>query len=147
MVRRSVALVLLCVGALLALSASMAQADTGEIIEPQKNPATNADGWQAGTCLTNEPATGVKCGPQTGAAFFTKAGGHPPIGFTQYIIRHGAIGEAALETAGGPIAVCPNAEGKCTTVTTIEEPEAGRTIKTLRVDLPPGLTVSPNATA
>jgi hypothetical protein len=143
MVRRSVALMLLCVGALLALSVSMAQADTGNIIEPQKNPATNADGWQAGTCLTNEPAAGVKCGPQTGAAFFTKAGGHPPIGFTQYIIRHGAIGLASFETAGGPIEACPGAN--CTPVTTIEEPEAGRTIKTLRVDLPPGLTVNPNA--
>ena len=149
MVRRSVSLALLCIGAILALSVSMAQADTGNIIEKQNNPPLNTDGWQAGTCLTDEPVTGepkVHCGPQTGPAFFTQAGGHPPVGFTQYIIRHGEIEEAALETAGGPIAACPNGEGKCTPTTTIEEPEAGRTIKTLRVDLPPGLTVNPNAT-
>ena len=124
MVRRSVGLRLLCVGALLALSVSMAQADTGNIVEPQKNPtvnlpATHGNGFQASTCLTDEPAGAspfYRCSAETGAALYTVAGGHPPIGFTQYIIRHGALGEAALENAGGPIAACPNAE-LCTPTT------------------------------
>jgi hypothetical protein len=135
MVRRSVAfLVLLCVGALFALPA-MASADTGEIVEPQGTPATNADGWQAGTCLTDEPVPGepeVHCGPQTGPAFATQAGGHPPVGFTQYTIQHEEITPTPIPgTVKAPI----------------KEPEVNKTIKTLKVDLPPGLTVNPNATS
>src|SRR6185437_10110715 len=141
MFRRSAVLVLLCVGALLAMSAS-ALADTGNIIEPQHNPPTNEDGWQAGTCLTDEPVTGepkIHCGPQTGPAFFIQAGGHPNVGFTQYIIQHAPITKAPLELEDGtPL---PNE----TPVTTITAPAANRDIKTLRVDLPPGLTVNPNA--
>jgi hypothetical protein len=124
----------------LVLAVPVAQADTGEIIMPQNKPPTNGDGWQAGTCLTNEPAAGVKCGPQTGAAFFKTAGGHPPVGFTQYIIQHGPITEAPLELADG------TKLGTETPVTTITPPAEDRDIKTLRVDLPPGLTVSPSAT-
>jgi hypothetical protein len=133
MVRRSAALVLLCIGVLFAVPA-LASADTGEIIEPQGTPPTNADGWQAGTCLTDEPVTGepkVHCGPNTGGAFFKQAGGHPPVGFTQYTIQH-----EPLTPIGGGAFVAP-----------IKEPEVNKTIKTLRVDLPPGLTVNPNATA
>jgi hypothetical protein len=139
MLKRSVGLVLLCVGALLALSVSMAQADTGEIIEPQNNPPLNTDGWQAGTCLTDEPVVGepkIHCGPQTGPAFFTQAGGHPPKGFTQYTIQHEPV-----EPSGLPSPPFPE-----TFKAAIKEPEVNRTIKTLRVDLPPGLTVNPNAT-
>jgi len=132
-------IVLAAVMALFALAASAARADTGNIIEPQHNPPTNADGWQAGTCLVNEPVAGVKCGPQTGAAFFKTAAGHPPIGFTNYIIQHGPITEAPLlNEEGNPLP----AE---TPVTTITPPVEDRDIKTLRVDLPPGLTVNPNA--
>jgi hypothetical protein len=132
MVRRSVALALLCIGALLAVPA-FASADTGEIIEQQNNPPSNADGWQAGTCLTDSIPFGEKtlhCGPNTGPAFFKQAGGHPPIGFTQYTIQH-----QGLTPIGGGAFVAP-----------IAEPEVNKTIKTLRVDLPPGLTVNPNAT-
>ncbi len=135
MFKRSVSLVLLCLVALLAVPISMASADTGEIIEPQLVPPSNYDGWQAGTCLTDEPIPGVSklhCGPQTGPAFFTQAGGHPPIGFTQYTIQHDPFRPSSL---GGETLVAP-----------IKEPEVNRTIKTLRVDLPPGLTVNPNAT-
>ncbi len=116
--------------------AASAQADTGNIIEPQHDPPTNADGWQAGTCLTNEPVPEVKCGPQTGAAFFKTAAGHPPVGFTNYIIQHSPITKAPLVPPFGGIEV---------PVTTITEPPQDRAIKTLRVDLPPGLTVNPNA--
>jgi hypothetical protein len=115
------------------VSVSIAQADTTEIIEGQNSPPTNTDGWQAGTCLTDEPVTGepkVHCGPQTGGAYFKQAGGHPPVGFTQYTIQH----EGPTPIGGGAF------------IAPIKEPEVNKTIKTLRVDLPPGLTVNPNAT-
>jgi hypothetical protein len=137
MAKRSLALLLLCLGALLAMPV-LAQADTTDIIEPQHNPPTNEDGWQAGTCKTDEPVAGepkIHCGPQTPGAFFTKAGGHPPVGFTQYIIQH--------ETPT-PLPSPPFPPGAV--AAPIKEPLADREIKTLRVDLPPGLTVNPNAT-
>lgn len=138
MVRRLIACAVMALW--LVAAVPVAQADTEDIIMPQSNPPTNGDGWQAETCLTNEPAAKVKCGPQTGAAFFKTAGGHPPVGFTQYIISHGPITEAPLEKADGtPLPVK-------TPVTTITPPADDRDIKTLRVDLPPGLTVNPNAT-
>jgi hypothetical protein len=98
------------------LAVPAAQADTGDIIAPQNVPHTAADGWQAGTCTTDTP----QCSPVTPAQFYTKAAGHPLIGFTQYTIK-------------------------------LEEYEAGKTIPigsagTIRVDLPPGLTVNPEAT-
>lgn len=137
MVRRLIAFAVTALWLVAAVPA--AQADTGNIIEPQHDPPTNEDGWQAGTCLTNEPVSEVKCGPQTGAAFFKTAGGHPPVGFTQYIIQHSPITKAPLELANGT--KLPTE----TPVTTITPPVADRDIKTLRVDLPPGLTVNPNA--
>jgi hypothetical protein len=137
MAKRSLALLLLCLGALLAMPV-LAQADTTDIIEPQHNPPTNSDGWQAGTCLTDEPVTGepkIHCGPQTPGAFFITAGGHPPVGFTQYIIQH--------ETPT-PLPSPPFPLGSV--AAPIKDPLADREIKTLRVDLPPGLTVNPDAT-
>lgn len=121
MAKRSIALLLMCLGALFAMPV-LAQADTGNIIEPQHDPPTAADGWQAATCTKDTP----KCSPETPEQFYTQAAGHPPIGFTQYIIRHSTIAPGALEP--------------------LEEPLEGRAIKTLRVDLPPGLTVNPQAT-
>ncbi|HEV7399753.1 MAG TPA: hypothetical protein VGN84_05730 [Solirubrobacterales bacterium] len=101
----------------LVFAVSVAQADTGNIIEKQHEPATAEDGWQAGTCTTDTP----QCAPGSPIEqFFRTAAGHPQIGFTQYTVKH--------------------------TV-----PEAGKAIpvgdvKTIRVDLPPGLTVNPEAT-
>lgn len=112
MVRR-----LLCAGlAGLCLAAlagpGLAQANTGDIIAPQNNPASATDGWQAGTCSA-EP-----CSPETPGAFFTQAAGHPPIGFTQFITKDG-------EGIGiDPVGV----------------------LKDIRVDLPAGLSVNPQAT-
>jgi hypothetical protein len=125
MAKRPLALFVLCLGALLAMPV-MAAADTQDIIEPQNQTPESRNGFQAGTCYSDEP---VKCSSETPELFFTQAGGHPPIGFTQYIIRHG-------EAPGGPFG----------TLMPVEEPIEDRTIKTLRVDLPPGLTVNPNAT-
>lgn len=125
MVRRSIAVLMLCMGALFAVPV-LAQADTGDIIEKQNEPPTAADGFQAITCTTDVP----QCSPQSPSPqFFTQAGGHPPVGFTQYIIKHGEIN-------AGPLGI----------LKPIEVPQEDRTIKTLRVDLPPGLTVNPEAT-
>jgi hypothetical protein len=129
MARRPIALLLMCLGVLWALPA-LALADTGDIIEPQNSPQTPEDGWQSGTCVTDTP----KCSVATPGQFFKQAAGHPPIGFTQYIIQH-IDGTGNVEPAAIPI---PTKE--------IKEPLANRTIKTLRVDLPPGLTVNPEAT-
>jgi hypothetical protein len=102
----------------------VAQADTGNIIEPQNNnPGLKTDGWQAGNCTSDTP---TKCSPETEGQFFKTAAGHPPIGFTQYIIQHTVTLANVIEP--------------------IVEPLEGRDIKTLRVDLPPGLTVNPEAT-
>lgn len=134
--KRAIALLFLCLGILSAMSAS-ALADTGNIIEPNSEPPNAANGWQAGTCKTDEPVGGepkIHCSPQTPGAFYTLAGGHPPIGFTQYIIKH-KLGEGKVEPAGIPF-----------TTAEIEDPGGDQSIKTLRVDLPPGLTVNPNAT-
>jgi hypothetical protein len=82
----------------------------------QHTPPTDEDGWQAGTC--NDP----ECAPQDPLAlgtFYETAAGHPPFGITQFIIRH-------------------------KTELTHLEPEVD--LKTLRVDLPVGLSVNPGAT-
>lgn len=133
MAKRSIALLLMCLGALLAMPV-LAQADTTDIIEPQHEPPTAADGWQAGTCTSDEP---VQCSPEHPELFFKTAGGHPPVGFTQYLIKH-VNGTGFITNEGTPIFEIPTSE--------IEEPRLNRDIKTLRVDLPPGLTVNPNAT-
>ena len=134
MAKRSLALLLLCIGALFAMPV-LAQANTTDIIEPNTDPPNAANGFQAGTCNTDEPAPGVKCSPETPDDFFKTAGGHPPVGFTQYIIQHVEGKGVVTETGGFEI---PTSE--------IKEPREDRNIKTLRVDLPPGLTVNPNAT-
>jgi len=103
-----------------AVMAPGAWADTKKIIAdspvpPEGTPGV-ANGWQAGTCITDAPE---KCSVATEDQFFEQAAAHPPVGFTQFIIRSHA---GAL----GPI---PNGE-----------------IKKVRVDLPVGLSVNPGAT-
>ena len=132
MAKRSVALLLLCLGVFMAMPVLAQAAYTENIIESQEEPLEKENGFQAGTCYENfeeEDSAKAPCSGETPDLFFTQAGGHPPIGFTQYIIRHG-------EVPAGPLG----------TLMPIEEPIADRTIKTLRVDLPPGLTVNPQAT-
>jgi len=115
----------------------MAQADTEDIIQPQNE--TRDQGFQAGTCtaegvVTPSPAP---CSPETPTIFFNTAGGHPQIGFTQYIIEHEPFTPLLPQPpypAGSLTAPIPGAD--------IKE----HTIRTLRVDLPPGLTVNPEAT-
>ena len=90
-----------------------------EIIAPQHHPPQSDDGWQAGTCNTDTPT----CSVDTPGEFFEQAAGHPQVGFTQFIVKH-------TTTEVGPL--------------TLEEPVGD--IKTVRVDLPAGLSVNPQAT-
>jgi hypothetical protein len=116
--------------------ASVATADTPNIIQPQNE--TRDQGFQSGTCTVNgvvvEPGVEAPCSPETPGLFYKQAAGHPPLGFTQYIIQH-----EPFTPAGAPF---PPQALKAPIV----EPLANRTIKTLRTDLPPGLTVNPEAT-
>jgi hypothetical protein len=121
MARRLMVVVAMVLGAAFAVPA--AQADTGDIIEEQHDPPNAEDGWQAGTC-TEEPL-GEPCSPESQISlFFRTAAGHPPIGFTQYIVRQEEFENEKGETKFVPVGP----------------------VKTIHVDLPPGLTVNPQAT-
>jgi hypothetical protein len=88
----------------------------GEVaFSPQNNPPDKNDGWQAGTCKVST------CSPETAASYFEQAAGHPPFGFTQFIIRHK---EEPLDLNEEPLV----------------------DLKTIRVDLPVGLSVNAGAT-
>jgi hypothetical protein len=102
----------------LVLAVPAVQADTQDLIEPQNEPPTAKDGWQAGNCTTETP---TKCSPETPERFYRLAAGHPPFGFTQYILKHEVI--------------VPN---------TLEKVE--KEIEKLRVDIEPGFSVNPQAT-
>jgi hypothetical protein len=118
MTRRSIAFVVMALW--LVLAVPVAQADTGDIIEPQLTKPNKAnDGWQAGTCTKDEITE--QCTPESPISqFFRTAAGHPPIGFTQYIVKQEEFAPGLFRPIGP--------------------------VKTIRVDLPPGLTVNPQAT-
>jgi hypothetical protein len=105
-----------------AVSGSAETIDQSAIIAPQHRPPQVDDGWQAGTCFADSP--GTECSVDTPSLFFEQAAGHPQIGFTQFIIKH---------TTTEPV---PPVK--------LEEPVGD--IKTVRVDLPVGLSVNPQAT-
>jgi hypothetical protein len=86
--------------------------DQSSIIAPQHVPHQTDDGWQAGTCTLDTPP----CSVETEAQWFEQAAGHPPVGFTQIITKHGS-----------------------------DNIPVGN-LKTVRVDLPRGLSVNPQAT-
>lgn len=104
----------------LLLGAPLAAASTEDIIAPSdpENP-TAESGWQAGTCIKDSPA----CSVETPSQFFEQAAGHPKAGFTQFIVAH------KTEELLGKKLEKP-----------IDE------LKTVRVDLPVGLSVNPGAT-
>jgi hypothetical protein len=137
MYRRSIAVATAAFALLLFAFGVAAQADTPEIVEPQNQTA--ADGWQAGTCSKDGAGPGEQCDPTTATRFFKQAGGHPPEGFTQSIIQH----ENVPFELPSPPAPAP---GIIVGLKPLKDPEANRLIKTQRVDLPPGLTVNPEAT-
>ena len=101
----------------LAAAAGAAQADTGDIIAPQNTPRTANDGWQAGTCTIDTAHAAPRA--RHPAQFYTQAAGHPLFGFTQFIVKD--EDGRAFET---PVGV----------------------LKDVRVDLPVGLSVNPQAT-
>jgi hypothetical protein len=128
-----IAAAIMALGAVFAAPA--ASADTGNIIEPQNE--TSGQGFQAGTCVVEAEAgpPPKNCSVETPGIFFNKAGGHPPIGFTQYTIQHEPF---------VPLPSPPFPAGSLQAE--IKGSIPNHTIKTLRVDLPPGLTVNPEAT-
>jgi len=128
MARRTIAVLATALTGL--LLAPLAHADTANILEPQHHPATAADGFQAGPCTGDTP----KCAPDTPAQFFKAAGGHPPVGFVQFNVRHEVRPPFELE----PNFFVP--------VEPLVQPIESRAVKTVRVDLPPGLSVNPEAT-
>ncbi len=100
-----------------AAPASGATIDESTIIAPQHVPHQADDGWQAGTCTLDAP---TPCSVDTPAQFFEQAAAHPPVGFTQFIVKE----------EPGPI---------------VGQIPVGN-LRTVRVDLPEGLTVNPQAT-
>jgi hypothetical protein len=107
------------IGAILALAAAfMAPVAGADIIGPQNPDDPQPDSpWQAGTCTSDAGP----CSVATPGQFFERAAGHPPVGFTQFIVN----------TEPGPL-LGPRPVGN---------------LRTVRVDLPPGLTVNPQSSA
>jgi len=121
---RGVSRVLAVACAVLACGCASAQASTEGIIAPSdpEHPTVQS-GWQAGTCNNEPPEAGGTaakyCSIETTKQFFEQAAGHPQFGFTQIIVKHHEPGP--------------------------DETPAGE-LKTVRVDLPVGLSVNPEAT-
>jgi len=108
--RALVSMAILALG--VAFQASIASAD---IIGPQNPNDPQPDSpWQAGTCTSDAGP----CSVETPGQFYERAAGHPPVGFTQFIVNS----EPGLL---GPIPI--------------------GNLRTVRVDLPPGLTVNPQS--
>jgi hypothetical protein len=106
---------------ILAFAAVWAPAATSDIIGPQNPDDPQVDSpWQAGTCKA-DPAPPGQCSVGTPSLFYEQAAGHPPVGFTQFIIN--------TETAPLPPF----------------DPAPIGNLRTVRVDLPPGLTVNPQS--
>lgn len=137
--RGPVGLLVLTAAFLVLAVGAVARADTGDVIEPQNEPPTSKDGWQAGTCYENQveedptktDLTKPFCSPETPSLFFTQAGGHPPFGFDQYIVRHETVVPGVIE----PLIEDPSDP----------LPFEDRVLKTERVDLPPGFTENPQS--
>lgn len=89
-----------------------------DIIGPQNPDEPKADSpWQAGTCKSDAPK---ECSVETPDQFFEQAAGHPNVGFTQFIVN------SKPGTLGGDVPI--------------------GNLRTVRVDLPAGLTVNPQST-
>jgi hypothetical protein len=111
--------------ALLALALTPGAAGA-QIIGPQNPDDPEVESpWQAGTCKADPPPPG-QCSVATSPLFYEEAGGHPPKGFTQFIVNEEEV------TILDPLP------------TTFSRPVGN--LQTVRVDLPVGLTVNPQAT-
>jgi hypothetical protein len=107
------------IAAILTLAVAFAAPVAGaDIIGPQDPNDPQADSpWQAGTCTIDTPT----CSVDTPTQFFEGAASHPPVGFTQFIVN---------AATGPPLGPAPIGN-----------------LRTVRVDLPPGLTVNPQSSA
>lgn len=81
----------------------------------QANAAFGVDEFEAGTCETNVP----ECTYDTPAQFYSQAGGHPPFGIVDFTFNTVDLGLG------------------------VELPDGN--VLTVRTDLPPGLSVNPQA--
>lgn len=92
-----------------------------QIIGPQDPDDPRVDSpWQAGTCTSDTPT----CSVATPDQFFEQAAGHPPVGFTQIIVNKEKVEPPVGEAFERPV----------------------EALRTVRVDIPPGFTVNPQAT-
>lgn len=108
---------LLAVVALLGAGlAPPAWADTSDIVEEQHSPKPTAEDGWQAGTCTEDPPTSL-CSIDTPTQYFEQAAGHPRVGFTQIIVKHD-------QTTKAPVGE----------------------LKTVRVDLPVGLSVNPQAT-
>lgn len=115
--RRAAGLLGSLIVVILALAAAWVPVASADIIGPQDpNDPKPESPWQAGTCTIDTPT----CSVATPGQFFEQAAGHPPVGFTQFIV---------------------NSESKPF------GPSPIGNLRTVRVDLPPGLTVNPQSSA
>jgi len=121
-IRRSISLATVALGVL--LTASVARADTADILEPQQSPPHAFDGFQAAPCTSDQLPT---CSPSDFGLFFRAAGGHPPVSLFAFLVKHTVIQEGLVEP--------------------VLEPVVNFEPRTVKIDLPPGLTVNPEATA
>jgi hypothetical protein len=102
-----------------------APASSAQIIGPQDPNDPQVDSpWQAGTCKA-DPAPPGQCSVATPLLFYEEAAGHPPKGFTQFIVNEEEV---------TPLPPLPS----------FKRPKGN--LQTVRVDLPTGLTVNPQAT-
>jgi len=104
------------VSALFVLLVAAVPAGAVDIIETEL-PERPGSGWQAGTCTIDAP----ECSVNTPDQFFKQAAGHPPVGFTQIIVKHNEELSGLIKNPVGHI-------------------------KTVLVDLPVGMSVNPQAT-
>lgn len=104
-----------------ALTFGFTTASSAQIIGPQNPNDPQVDSpWQAGTCK-DDPPPPAQCSVGTPGLFYEGAAGHPPRGFTQFIVNT----EPAPLPPFSPVPV--------------------GNLRTVRVDLPVGLTVNPQS--
>jgi hypothetical protein len=115
--RGTVVAVAVVIAALFALPAA-APADTAGIIAPQHGDTE--DGWQAGSCIGEPPDVPKECSMETPGELFERAGAHPPVAYTQFIVKSTApgkspVGELKRLHVDGPVGVIvnPQAVSEC----------------------------------